>query len=164
MSAQTVNTQLPGVTGWWDTTLRRSARTPCQARHAVRSWLGDAELELLDSAALVVCELVTNVIRHVPAGAHRDWVTVRLGVADDFVRLEVIDPGTTTSEPRFRPLKPGSMRQSGRGLGLVAVLAVRYGTERLANGHRVVWADLASAAAFDTAVQEVREQFAPGRP
>ncbi|MEU6720408.1 ATP-binding protein [Nonomuraea sp. NPDC046802] len=119
----------------------------------MRLWLAEDEADpvLLSNALLVVCELVTNVVRHVPAGVQRDWVRVRLGVADDFVRLEVIDPGTTDPEPQFTPLTPGSMQQTGRGLGLVAALAVRCGTHFTAHGHRVVWADLEPAGASDAA-------------
>ncbi|WP_344880824.1 ATP-binding protein [Nonomuraea antimicrobica] len=145
MPAETLPTQPPDVARWQGATLRRGARAPREARQVVRSWLADADPEVLDNVVLVVCELVTNAVRHVPAGPDRDWVEVRLGVVDDFVRLEVIDPGTTTPEPRFTPLEPGSMRQSGRGLGLVAALSVRCGTRRIAGGHRVVWADLARA-------------------
>lgn len=75
--------------------------------------------------------------------ARREWVNVRIGLGDGFVRLEVTDPGTSQSEPHFAPLQRHSMAQSGRGLGLVAVLSVRRGTHRLECGHRVVWADLA---------------------
>jgi anti-sigma regulatory factor (Ser/Thr protein kinase) len=105
-------------------------------------WLADADPVLLSDATLIVCELVTNVVRHVPAGVQRDWVKVRLATAGDVVRLEVIDPGTTDPQPEFAPLTPGSMQQNGRGLGLVAALSVRCGTHLLSSGHRVVWAEL----------------------
>ncbi|MEV1178679.1 ATP-binding protein [Nonomuraea sp. NPDC049784] len=158
---------MPDVAVWKGTTLRRSAKTPWQARQAVQLWLAAGDPAASFSALLLASELVTNVIQHVPAGEQRDWIKVRLGFADDFVRLEVIDPGTTTPEPRFQPLTQGSMKQSGRGLGLVVSLAIRYGTRLLACGHRVVWADLprdqAPAEATD-AVQDAADQLALCRP
>ncbi|MGP3920479.1 ATP-binding protein [Nonomuraea sp. 10N515B] len=135
---------MPDVARWKGTTLRRSARSPRLARLAIRLWLADGYPAALSNALLVVSELVTNAVLHVPAGAQRDWVKVRLGFGDDFVRLEVIDPGTPKPELRFH-LNRNSMAQSGRGLGLVASLSVRCGTQRLECGHRVVWADVAAA-------------------
>ncbi|WP_329426249.1 ATP-binding protein [Streptosporangium sp. NBC_01495] len=139
---------MPKIAMWQDTTLRRSDKAPWQARLAIELWLPDDHLSVRFNAQLVVSELVTNVIRHVPAGPQRDWVKVGLGFGNGFVRLTVIDPGTSTPEPRFVPLREGSMEQSGRGLGLVSVLSVRCGTNLLLCGHRVVWADLAKADAL----------------
>ncbi|MEV4477331.1 ATP-binding protein [Nonomuraea sp. NPDC049504] len=157
---------MPDAARWQITTLRRSARTPCQSRLALRLWLGDAEPVLVSSAVLIACELVTNVVRHVPGGVQRDWVTVRLGVTGDFVRLEVIDPGTTDPEPQFTPLTSGSLEQSGRGLGLVAALSIRCGTYLLPCGYRIVWADLEPGEASDAvhdASQDAGGQPAPCR-
>ncbi|MFI6630049.1 ATP-binding protein [Nonomuraea fuscirosea] len=136
---------MPAVAGWKGTTLRRSAKAPRQARQAVGLWLADDHPTLRSNALLVVSELVTNVVVHMPAGAPHDWVKVRLGLADDFVRLEVTDPGTATPEPSFRPVQVNSLESSGRGLCLVASLSVRCGTQRIECGHRVVWADLTAA-------------------
>ncbi|NUS03014.1 MAG: ATP-binding protein [Nonomuraea sp.] len=105
-------------------------------------WVADGGRSLLWDASEVVSELVTNAVRHVPAGPERDWVTVLFGGGDGFVRLEVVDPGTTEREPRFAPLTAGSLEESGRGLGLVIALSVRRGTCLVEYGHRVVWADL----------------------
>ncbi|GAA0989393.1 hypothetical protein GCM10009555_073260 [Acrocarpospora macrocephala] len=139
---------MPDVAVWKGTTLRRSAKTPRQARQAIKLWLADGCPAVRSDALLVVSELVTNVLQHVPLGVQRDWVKVRLGIRDDFVRVEVIDPGTATPEPRFVPVQMDSMESSGRGLGLVASLSVRCGTERMECGHRVVWADLAHPGSF----------------
>lgn len=124
--------------------LPRSARTPGEARQAVRSWLSSSprHAAALDDAVEIVSELVTNVVQHVPAGQRRDWVMVLLGLGDGFVRVEVVDAGTSDSEPRFVAVRQGSMELSGRGLGLVAALSVRRGTFLVDGGHRVVWADL----------------------
>ncbi|MCG5216161.1 ATP-binding protein [Streptosporangium soli] len=144
---ETASTRTPNVSGRISTTLPRSTQAPWQARQAIRLWLTDSTPELRFNVALVVSELVTNVIQHVPAGVHRDWVEVRIGFGVDFVRLEVIDPGTSNPEPLFTPLGTEPMVQSGRGLGLVTELSIRHGTKLIGTGHRIVWADLANAQA-----------------
>jgi anti-sigma regulatory factor (Ser/Thr protein kinase) len=142
------------IVGWKSMTLRSSAETPRHARQAIRLWLADGHSTVRSDALLVVSELVTNVVVHVPAGVQRDWVKVRLGIADDFVRLEVIDPGTTTPEPCFGLVQMESLEPSGRGLSLVASLSARCGTERFECGHRVVWAELATAEALTEIPQD----------
>ncbi|MEV4078688.1 ATP-binding protein [Nonomuraea fuscirosea] len=141
---------MPGVAVWKSTTLRRSGKTPWQARQAIKLWLADRHPLVCSDALQVVSELVNNVIEHVPAGPQRDWVKVRLGFGDGFVRLEVVDPGTCDPQPRFATLQQGSMDVSGRGLGIVAALSVRSGTDLLERGRRVVWADLTTAQRSDS--------------
>ncbi|GAA4187030.1 hypothetical protein GCM10022252_19860 [Streptosporangium oxazolinicum] len=148
MPAETILTQTPKVAIWEGTTLRRGDKAPRQARLAINLWLADDHSSIRSNALLVVSELVTNVIQHVPAGPQRNWIKVQLGFGDGFIRLTVIDPGTSKPEPRFTPLQEGSMELSGRGLGLVSVLSVRCGTHLTLCGHRVVWADLANADAL----------------
>ncbi|MCK2219555.1 ATP-binding protein [Actinomadura sp. ATCC 31491] len=122
-------------------TLGRTAESLRLARETVGLWLADGPQEVRDDAALIVSELVTNVLRHVPGGVHRDWVDVRLGRGRGFVRLEVVDPGTDLSGPELG--EDDLLSESGRGLRLVAGLAVRCGTWRTGDGCRVVRADLA---------------------
>ncbi|MFC5825653.1 ATP-binding protein [Nonomuraea insulae] len=145
--------QIPDVAAWKGTTLRRGATAPRQARQMIELWLQDSHPVLRSNVVLAASELVTNAIQHVPAGERREWVKVRIGLGDGFVRLEVTDPGTSQPKPRFAPLQLHSMAQSGRGLGLVAVLSVRRGTHRLGCGHRVVWADLAGGGGDDGPAQ-----------
>lgn len=132
----------PDALTWSTTTLFRSPRTPWQARQAIRLWLSENCPSRLADALLVVSELVTNVLVHVPGGIHRNWVKVRIGIGDDYIRIAVIDPGTNGKEPVFAELDPDSMEESGRGLALVASVSIRYGTRITDLGHRVVWADL----------------------
>ncbi|MFC4011933.1 ATP-binding protein [Nonomuraea purpurea] len=133
----------PEVALWRDTTLRRNDKTSWQARQATGLWLADSHPVVRADALQIVAELVANVIQHVPGGPQRNWVALRLGFGDEFIRLEVTDPGTHDTEPRFAALQVESEEESGRGLGIVAALSIRYGTAVGANGHRVVWADLA---------------------
>jgi anti-sigma regulatory factor (Ser/Thr protein kinase) len=154
MAAGTVRTQIPDVTPWKDTTLRRSEEAARQARQAVNAWLAHSHSSVRFDMLQVVSELVSNAIKHVPAGPQRDWLRVRLGVGAGFVRLEVIDPGTSEPQPCFAPLRLSSLEVSGRGLGIVAALSVRCGTHLVDHGHRVVWADLADARRALPAVRE----------
>ncbi|MGA4990172.1 ATP-binding protein [Nonomuraea bangladeshensis] len=147
MSTNVVFLAFPDVYRWKFVTLTRAAESSRRARETVAQWLTDGPQEVRDDAALVVSELVTNAVRHVPGGVRRDWVDVQLGFGRGFVRLEVTDPGVDTSAPCVG--EEDLMAQSGRGLRLVAGLAVRCGTWRTGHGCRVVWADLACAGAGD---------------
>ncbi|MEU6727902.1 ATP-binding protein [Nonomuraea wenchangensis] len=147
MSTNVVFLAFLDVYRWKFVTLTRAAESSRRARETVAQWLTDGPQEVRDDAALVVSELVTNAVRHVPGGVRRDWVDVQLGFGRGFVRLEVTDPGADTSAPCVG--EDDLMAQSGRGLRLVAGLAVRCGTWRTGHGCRVVWADLACAGAGD---------------
>ncbi|WP_327587429.1 ATP-binding protein [Nonomuraea sp. NBC_00507] len=144
--AGTTPTELPDVVLWRSTTLRRNDRTAWQARQATGLWLADSHPSLRSDALQIVAELVANVIQHVPAGRRRDWLKVRLGFGDGFIRLEVTDPGTPAPEPRFVPHQVDPMGETGRGLGIVARLSIRCGTHVIEHGHRVVWADITVGA------------------
>ncbi|MEU6782455.1 ATP-binding protein [Nonomuraea angiospora] len=144
MRARTTSAELADVGLWRDTTLRRNDKTSWQARQATGLWLTDSHPTVRSDALQIVSELVANVIQHVPGGRRRDWVKVRLGYGDGFVRLEVIDPGAPEPEPCFIPRQVGSMEESGRGLGIVVRLSARCGTHVTEDGHRVVWADIAA--------------------
>ncbi|MFI7129023.1 ATP-binding protein [Nonomuraea sp. NPDC050153] len=145
MRARITSAELADVVLWRDTTLRRNDKTSWQARQATGLWLTDSPPSVRSDALQIVSELVANVIQHVPGGRRRDWVKVRLGFGDGFVRLEVIDPGTPEPEPCFVPRQLCPMEESGRGLGIVTRLSARCGTHVTEEGHRVVWADISAS-------------------
>lgn len=90
-----------------------------------------------DDAALVVTELVTNAVLH-----GRPPVRVRVtGTDQDAVRLEVEDAG---SDLPVRP-RGGPDAMTGRGLGMVAALAGRWGVDTPSSGGKVVWAEVGGA-------------------
>ena len=125
------------------TTLRRSVQAPWQARMTVKLWLPEGHPVRAD-ALQVVSELVANACEHVPYGPRREWLMLRLGFGDGFVRLEVIDPGTPDWRPTTIPHRISAPEaERGRGLGIVAGLSLRCGTHVTPRGHRVVWCDLA---------------------
>jgi anti-sigma regulatory factor (Ser/Thr protein kinase) len=89
-----------------------------------------------DDAELLVSEIFGNSVRHSGSGAAGETVAVRVG--DGMVRVEVTDragPGT----PELRPAGRGA--EGGRGLQLVAALAVRWGSRRR-GGRIVTWFEL----------------------
>jgi anti-sigma regulatory factor (Ser/Thr protein kinase) len=117
-------------------------RAPGAARIVVAQGLGDrVAAGVLQSAQLLVSELVSNSVRHSGAGAE-DAVIVRVGLSRTLVRLEVEDPGRGgVIAPRPPDLDSGG----GFGLQLVQALSERWGLERVADGGTLVWAQLPRA-------------------
>ena len=98
---------------------------------------------MLETALLLVAELVTTSVRHsgVPEGEH---VVVRVDLWRDGCRLEVEDPGRDgVIAPQPQDLRNGG----GMGLNLVQMLSERWGVVRAAGGPTRVWAQLPHAAA-----------------
>lgn len=105
------------------------------ARREVRAVLADAvDPDTVDTAVLLVSELVTNATLHV-GGQVALVVRTRPGV----VRLEVRDSGSRPPLPR-RALD--RERTSGRGLHLLDRLAADWGTQVEPKG-KVVWCEVA---------------------
>jgi hypothetical protein len=91
---------------------------------------------LVDDAAVITTELATNAVLHARTG-----FTVTIARRPDgAIRLSVRD--ASLLPPRLR--HPSALDGSGRGLGLVAAIAVGWGTDVLADG-KVVWAQLRSS-------------------
>ncbi len=110
----------------------RTARSV--VRHTLRGWDLDS---VGDVAALLVSELVTNALRHATGP-----IGVRLvrhpASPDGILRVEVSDP--LPDPPRERVARPED--EDGRGLGLVASSARRWGT-RPGDVGKTVWFELA---------------------
>jgi anti-sigma regulatory factor (Ser/Thr protein kinase) len=89
-------------------------------------------------AVLLASELFGNSVRHSASGLPGETVTVTVAARTGAVRVEVADrsgPGV----PEFRPA--GEDAEGGRGLGLVAGLAARWGW-RQRGGRTVTWFEL----------------------
>jgi anti-sigma regulatory factor (Ser/Thr protein kinase) len=85
---------------------------------------------------LLVSEIFSNSIRHSRSGAPGEMVAVISG--GGIIRVEVTDragPGT----PELRPADRDA--EGGRGLQLVAALAVRWGSRRR-GGRMLTWFEL----------------------
>ena len=87
-----------------------------------------------DDAALLVSELVANVIDHVPGAAS---LTLEMAFSDGWLRISVADGSSV--RPVVRELENDQSR--GRGLLLVKALADRWGSEEHRGGKQV-WFEL----------------------
>jgi anti-sigma regulatory factor (Ser/Thr protein kinase) len=119
-----------------------------EARQAVRGVLSEWRLSddgLVDDAALVASELVTNAVRH--GGKHVDLEVDLVpdepaGPDATAVRVAVRDGSAVL--PRLRAV--GDDEEGGRGLAIVAGLAADWGTENTPEGGKRVWVVLRSGA------------------
>ena len=105
------------------------------ARHVtldlLRAWDSPHDV---DDAALLVSELVSNVVDHVQGEA---VLTLELALAGDWLRISVADGSAV--RPVVRELQQG--RPRGRGLQLVEAIADRWGAEDHHGGKRI-WFEL----------------------
>ena len=113
---------------------------PCARLHAVHV-LRDWNLrDLSDDAALIVSELVTNAVTASAILPDRPPVSLRLISDGQSLRIEVQDRSPLD-------LRPGAEAsddaEHGRGLGVVAALSTRCGSERSGPHRKTVWAELA---------------------
>jgi anti-sigma regulatory factor (Ser/Thr protein kinase) len=90
-----------------------------------------------DDAALLVTELVANVVDHVGGGA---GVTLEVTASEDWLRIAVLDGSAVL--PVVRELS--HERPRGRGLLMVRAIATRWGWEAHHGGKRV-WFELGPA-------------------
>ena len=112
---------------------------PGVARSVVAQWLGgQVAPPVLETAQLVVSELVTNSVRHSGLPDGEDLV-VRVSLWAGRCRVEVEDPGCAgTIEP-----EPGDPDEAAwTGLHVVRALSERWGVVRAAGGPTRVWAQL----------------------
>ncbi|SEO85080.1 Anti-sigma regulatory factor (Ser/Thr protein kinase) [Actinacidiphila rubida] len=111
------------------------------ARGRVRARLAEwgLDAELRDDAGLVVTELFTNAVRH----TRSEKITCTVQDTGSVIRLEVTDQGRGTSVPL--PCDAQEDEEGGRGLLLVSLLSVAWGSDPAESGPgRMVWAELAA--------------------
>jgi DNA-binding NarL/FixJ family response regulator len=115
--------------------LPQDLRSVREARRFLRETLATWDLSALEDASqIIVSELVTNAITHAESSCQ-----LRLSRRGTTVRVEVIDGGVGTPDPQ----PPTMTGEHGRGMHIVAALAVAWGTEVLdAGGGKLVWAEL----------------------
>jgi anti-sigma regulatory factor (Ser/Thr protein kinase) len=116
----------------FEATLPRIVDAPQAARRLVREWLPeDLDGETIQSAELLVSELVTNAVVH-----GRGRLILRGELDDDRLLVEVIDDGDGF-ERTVRQRGVDSV--GGRGLAIVDALASRWGIHE---GTTHVWFEL----------------------
>ncbi|MEU3399486.1 ATP-binding protein [Streptomyces filamentosus] len=104
-------------------------------RDAVRTLLSWGLEQLADAAELVVSELVTNVLSHTST---RTINVTLIRTGETTARIVVMDTDRTEI---VLPACPGDDEEAGRGLRLVASMAVQWGVERVVTG-KLIWCDL----------------------
>jgi anti-sigma regulatory factor (Ser/Thr protein kinase) len=118
------------------------------ARHWIAGQLARTDpADLIDTAVLLVSELVTNAVHASVAAAaatgRADPRLIELAVARtrDTVRIEVAD---SARESLLAPSDPSADDESGRGMQVISALSKRWGCW---SGHlgKVVWCELAAA-------------------
>ncbi|MDT9684389.1 SpoIIE family protein phosphatase [Streptomyces sp. TRM76323] len=108
-------------------------RSAARARRFVRAVLGDTAPDLVDTAELLVSELVTNAVLHA-----RTEIKVSVGAVDGAVRVRVGDR-LPSRVPVPRDCPPYAA--TGQGLALVDLLASRRGVET-GGDTKTVWFEL----------------------
>ena len=93
------------------------------------------DAEVLDNAALLTSELVTNAIRHTRSGESGGSVGLMVAAVPDGIRVEVTDSGSAASVP---VVKQDSYTCDGHGLFLVEAVAREWGCRRSGAG-TTVW-------------------------
>ncbi|WP_405612656.1 ATP-binding protein [Streptomyces sp. NBC_00076] len=127
-------------------------RTRALAHAVLSSW--GVSHDVLESAELVLSELVTNALRVRVPSDRQVGVRIARSPEDGLLRLEVSDAGPGRPEVRA----PGDDETGGRGLLLVEALAHRWGVvEREAGIGKTVWAEL---KAPDIVVEPVGREVA----
>ncbi|MGW1284056.1 SpoIIE family protein phosphatase [Streptomyces sp. NPDC002586] len=108
-----------------------------EARRHLRELLHDwAPAEQIDSAVLLVSEMVTNVLVHTDADALL-LAEVTGEAAARRLRVEVTDAGDDLPHRR----RPGELASSGRGLMLIELLADAWGVDPRGEG-KSIWFEL----------------------
>ncbi|MEK8172035.1 ATP-binding protein [Streptomyces sp. M19] len=120
------------------------ARHPAgRHRRATQGRRGDSQLgtrqprrhgDALDSAELVISELLTNAVQHAGDGP----ITLGVRLRDRSLWVEVSDSSTTLP----RPTLPDVEDEHGRGLFIVDAIAARHAVELTPTGKRC-WAEIA---------------------
>jgi anti-sigma regulatory factor (Ser/Thr protein kinase) len=106
---------------FYSTTLPKSPSSPAQARLFLDQVRERLDPGVFEDARLLLSELVANAVEHV---AEEGELEVRIALADDALRVEVLDPGPGFVPP---PRPPGSDR--GWGLHFTDRLASRWAAD-----------------------------------
>lgn len=116
-----------------------------QARHWVRAQLAGQSDTAIDIAVTVVSELATNAIKHTHSGEDGGRFTVHVDASSRrMLFLAVRDEGALVagSVPTARGLGPCEPLESGRGLAIVAEMALNWDSHPIGDG-RLTWATIA---------------------
>ena len=127
----------PADTKHVESTVSHDYQGPAEARATVTEAMAGLPADAVDTARLLVTELVTNSVKHTPTQASDD-ITMRLAIREDILRVEVQDRGA-----RRPAIGSDEQRRDGSGFGLYLVdqLSSEWGIGSADPGH-VVWFEL----------------------
>ena len=111
---------------------------PCARLHAVHILHEWGLRELVDAAALIVSELITNACDASIVLPERPPIALRLLATETSLIIEAWDQSPLDLDPR----EADADDECGRGLTVVAALADHWGWERAGHNRKVVWAEL----------------------
>lgn len=115
----------------WRIELPQSPTAARDARRIVREYLASWSLDgVVDDVLLLLSEVVTNAVHH-----GRSDIGVTLLVRHGVVRVEVWD--ASAAMPAQRAMSNDALQ--GRGLGIVAAVASRWGVEPVPGDGKKVW-------------------------
>ena len=126
------------------------------ARRFVHDLMSQSETAAdVDTATLLVTEIVTNAVLHALTP-----MTVRVVVEADLVRIEVRDG--SLAAPRVHAFSASAA--TGRGLRLLQSLATRWGVRPEPPDGKVVWFEVgpASESAWDLNLEDWAGEDVPG--
>jgi anti-sigma regulatory factor (Ser/Thr protein kinase) len=117
------------------------------ARRAVADVLSGERPDVVETARLLVTEVVTNVVIHA-----RTACTVEVRLTPGVARILVSDGSTALPQPRLH----GAEASTGRGLRLLGTLASAWGISRRKGRGKTVWfeVDLLHQPEEDAALAE----------
>ncbi|WP_344864222.1 ATP-binding protein [Planomonospora alba] len=126
-----------GPYGAWRRELPGAERSVPAAREWARGLLaGQVAAPVLDDVLLLLSEVVTDAVAHSDSGRTAGGRVVVWPVrTPDGVHVEVVDAGSAVSTPAARV--PEADEDSGRGLWLVDLLSVAWGSHHDAAGGSV---------------------------
>jgi anti-sigma regulatory factor (Ser/Thr protein kinase) len=101
--------------------LESEPESSAAARRVVERLEPELDVAVLADLRLLVSELVTNAIEHVPG---EDDITITVSLQDERVRVEVTDSGSGFA---YRAREAGDPQGSGWGLHFVGLLAESWG-------------------------------------
>ncbi|MET8111595.1 ATP-binding SpoIIE family protein phosphatase [Streptomyces prasinus] len=128
-----------------------------EARRQLRELLHDwGSADQIDSAVLLLSEVLTNVLVHTDAAALLE-AEITDGPRGRRMRVEVTDAGADL--PHLRT--PGELASSGRGLLLIELLAHTWGVVPRGKG-KSIWFELDESKTPSDGADEVAPSYPPG--
>ncbi|MFE6848759.1 ATP-binding protein [Streptomyces sp. NPDC057686] len=135
-SINTPNNPLPTVFSTFPAGPEAASLARNFIKQTLGTWCTNLQSDTVESARLLVSEMVTNSVVH--SGASRICVLVARG--NDSLHIEVLDDGFMETTA---PESPAAlMDERGRGLLIVSALSTQWGGPGDSDGGKRVWADL----------------------